>query len=59
MACLKIPFPNRVSARRAATKNGRRLFEYKCPYCDYWHLSSKTPREIKALRKSHDDGGST
>jgi hypothetical protein len=57
MTCRKIPYPSRGDATRAAkAAPGQRAYE--CPHCGQFHLSSKTKREVKALRRvsaSRDD----
>lgn len=48
--CLKIPFASRSLARVAAGKTpGQKV--YRCAKCGYWHMSSKTPSEIRRARK--------
>ena len=48
-SCPKIPYPNRPAAQRAARGvSGQKV--YLC-HCGQWHLSSKSKRQVKQLRK--------
>ncbi len=41
-------------ARRLHSKRGMRLAVYKCPYCDYFHLTSKITVAYKVkIRCAH------
>lgn len=51
MACLKIPYPSRADATRAAQAAAKGLRPYSCPHCGQFHLSSKSKRQVKQRRK--------
>lgn len=50
-ACLKIPYASRGAAHLAAKAQAGCPREYHCPHCGFWHLSSKSRREVKQRRK--------
>jgi hypothetical protein len=48
--CLKIAYPSRADAVRAAGRTpGQR--PYACQHCGQFHLSHKSKREVKQLRR--------
>lgn len=53
MPCKKIPYPSRGDATRAA-KAAPGQQPYECPHCGAFHLSSKSKREVKAMRRRGD-----
>lgn len=54
MSCAKIPFPSRAEAQRASSRHKGGLKVYRCTHCGFWHLSSKTPQEVKRTRRRLD-----
>ena len=51
MACAKIAYISRAEARLVATsvkaRRGGRQDAYKCPHCEFWHLTSTSRKEYK------------
>lgn len=55
MTCIKIAYPNRAEAQRAARRvAGQKV--YLCSACGQFHLSSKSGRQVKQLRKRGSSG---
>lgn len=49
--CLKISYPSRADAVRAAKRAPGGQRPYLCDHCGAYHLSSKSRRQVKQLRK--------
>ena len=49
--CLKIAYVSRADAVRAAKRAPGGQQPYLCKHCDRYHLSSKSRRTVKQLRK--------
>ena len=55
--CNKVKFATKEDAKKEAKRARhhrsmkKRLAEYDCPYCDYWHLTSMSVSEQRRLKK--------
>lgn len=49
----KVEYLSRADAKRAAAQTGKGTRPYLCNHCSKWHLSSKSRRQVKQLRKKY------
>lgn len=53
----KHKYPNQKAARLVALlvrkKKNLKLYVYRCPHCNHWHLTRRTPQEFATLKESY------
>lgn len=49
--CPKIPYPSRGEAKRVARQSSGGMKVYQCRYCGYFHLSTKSEKQVRNLRR--------